>query len=275
MVFLFYIFTFILGACLGSFLCCQARRLHLHVALKVSKKGKKKLSRRSVCLHCHHQLKWYDNLPLISWLLLRGRCRHCHLPIGLAELLSELSTAFALPLIFTPFSSTPITPLDFSLAAPLDWLLLIITVIFICLIIFLAIYDGLYGELPTIFLILSIVCALTIAALKLLSTTQFTPTLLLDSLLAVCILGGLYLVLYLISRGRWVGDGDWLLGTALALVLGSPWLAFTTLFLANFLACLAILPLSRRSPKIHLGPFLVGAFIIAYSFSTFFLNFML
>ncbi len=37
---------------------------------------------RSHCMTCNHQLKWYDNIPLLSWLMLRGKCRYCKAPIS-------------------------------------------------------------------------------------------------------------------------------------------------------------------------------------------------
>ena len=64
----FLVGLFILGACFGSFLCCQARRLRIKD--KHGKKSVKKLGSRSVCLHCKAKLKWYDNIPIISWLIL-------------------------------------------------------------------------------------------------------------------------------------------------------------------------------------------------------------
>src|SRR5690606_13820267 len=48
---------------------------------------------RSVCLDCGHQLKWYDLIPLASWLSLRGRCRYCRKPIGWFEPLMEFGLA--------------------------------------------------------------------------------------------------------------------------------------------------------------------------------------
>lgn len=47
---------------------------------------------RSVCLACGRHIPWHDNLPIASYLLLRGRCRACHTPIGLRTLLMELAT---------------------------------------------------------------------------------------------------------------------------------------------------------------------------------------
>lgn len=253
---LFYILLFILGACFGSFLCCQARRLHY----RATHSSKSKLNQRSICMHCKYQLKWYDNIPIISWLCLRGRCRKCKTKIGLAEILSELGLALAFLLV-----STSINPLT---ADPWQWVLFIIMLIFILNIGFLAIYDGIYGELPTKYLVTAIVIASIYVVIKIVSTTiqsGFAPNLITDPLFSVLILGGIYLILYLISKGKWVGDGDWLLGTALALVLFYPFTALVALFLANLLASLIMAPsaILRKNHHIHFGPFLSLAFILA------------
>ena len=48
---------------------------------------------RSHCPHCGHQLSWYENIPVLSWLALRGRCRSCRAPISIQYPLVELLTA--------------------------------------------------------------------------------------------------------------------------------------------------------------------------------------
>ena len=257
MIIVFYSILFIVGACLGSFLCCQARRLHYNS----THHAKKIASKRSICLHCRHQLKWYDNIPIISWLILKGKCRNCHHSIGIAEPISELGLGLAFLALGTTF--------ELSTTDPLTWAVFIIALVFVAIIGFLAIYDGLYGELPTQYLIISIIVAIVILILQTiiyLQSNPFTPNLVWYPLASIAILGGLYLVLYLVSKGRWVGDGDWLLATSLAIVLANPWLAFLNLFFANFLACLVMLPIAKQSKthKIYFGPFLAIAFIIAY-----------
>ena len=321
---LFLIILFILGACLGSFLCCQARRLRFRSENQSPKttstkktKGNYRLGSRSICLKCGHTLHWYDNIPLVSWFILRGRCRHCHQPIGWLELVSEFGLAFAF-LIFgigfsvaQGFAFDPSFTLTASFNSALIWGLFLLSLLLICFLGFLAIYDAAYGELPTLILILSIILAAAILLLKQLNpflVHGFTPTLILEPLGAVALLGGLYLFLYLVSKGQWVGDGDWLLGLALGLALATPWLALVNLFLANLLACLVMIPIllhqrtvnttksvsataqtsqntkikSRlvkrgnrgshhlAATRVPLGPFLIIAFVIVYSFSDFF-----
>ena len=271
---IFLIFLFIIGACFGSFLCCQARRLHLAEDKTTKKQSRtkskpksKSLPKRSICLHCKTKLKWYDNLPILSWLVLRGRCRKCRKRIGTLEILSEIGVALA----FLAIGTT----IDVALATPLRWAILVATLILTLSLAFLAIYDGAYGELPCFCLTISIICAIIILILKewiLLLSSPFSFENILAPFLSFLILGGLYLLLYLISKGKWVGNGDWLLGTAIGVALFSPWLALITLFLSNTLACIVMLPQQKknRQHKIHFGPFMVAAFIITISFANFF-----
>ena len=258
----FLILLFIVGTCFGSFLCCQARRLRL----KETKK--KSLGSRSVCLSCGYKLRWYDNIPILSWVFLRGKCRKCHKKIGLTEILSELGVGLAFFSIGTTIDFTA----NYSLFSILSIIFLFLLVLTLS---FLAIYDGTYGELPSLFLIISLILAvLTVVFNEWGINPRFDnlPERIFPILSAVAILGGLYLVLYLVSKGKWVGDGDWILGVILGIVLGNPWLALITLFLANILACLIMFPYVKKSrnKKIYFGPFLVIAFIITLTFANFF-----
>ena len=81
-------FVFALGACVGSFLNVVAWRLP---------RGENIVSPPSACPKCHTTLKWYDNVPLLGWVLLRGKCRYCHTPISPQYVLMELAVA----LLFT------------------------------------------------------------------------------------------------------------------------------------------------------------------------------
>jgi leader peptidase (prepilin peptidase) / N-methyltransferase len=72
------------GLALGSFLNVVAARVPLKRSI---------VKPRSACMSCGTELAWYDNVPLLSWALLRGRCRHCKASIPARYPLVELATA--------------------------------------------------------------------------------------------------------------------------------------------------------------------------------------
>ena len=82
---LFATFAFILGAVVGSFLNVCIYRMPLDLSVNEPK--------RSFCPHCKKQIPWTQNIPLFSWLLLRGKCANCHAPIAFRYFGVELLTA--------------------------------------------------------------------------------------------------------------------------------------------------------------------------------------
>ena len=94
---LFELPAFFLGLLFGSFLNVCISRLPEHLSLSKP---------RSHCPHCQHTIAWYDNIPLLSWILLRARCRHCKLPISWRYPAVELS--FALWLTFAARTAFPL-----------------------------------------------------------------------------------------------------------------------------------------------------------------------
>jgi len=75
--------TFLFGLIFGSFLNVCIHRLPLGLSV---------VSPRSACPHCKTPIAFYDNLPVVSWLILRGRCRHCKAPISPRYLMIEVLT---------------------------------------------------------------------------------------------------------------------------------------------------------------------------------------
>jgi len=94
--FLFRAFAFILGAAVGSFLNVCIYRLP--VDLSINK------PRRSFCPACKTPIPWHHNLPLVSWLLLRGRCANCGGKIAFRYFAVELLTALLFLAIWQGFT---------------------------------------------------------------------------------------------------------------------------------------------------------------------------
>jgi len=90
----FYICAFIFGAVVGSF---------LNVCICRMPKGESVVFPPSHCPACGFKLPFYDNIPLVSWLLLRGQCRSCRGPISFRYPLVELITALLTLFLFKRF----------------------------------------------------------------------------------------------------------------------------------------------------------------------------
>lgn len=262
----FLLFLFIIGAALGSFVCCQAQRMRL------MEKKKKKLGKRSVCLSCGYQLRWYDNIPIISWILLRGTCRKCGKKIGLTEFLSE----FLMGCFFVMAGLSYGDPMLFTW---IDWVYLVGILFFVTILDFLAIYDGKWGELPQRILVFSVISGFILYVIKIVNMFLIYDSVDLGGALlslfgSIGILAGVYFLLYFFSKGRLVGDGDWILGLAISLCLGEWWLSLITISLANILALCATLSSIKRkkNKKIFFGPWMIFAFALVFVFRDFFLS---
>jgi leader peptidase (prepilin peptidase)/N-methyltransferase len=94
--FVFSAFAFILGAAVGSFLNVCIYRLPLDLSVNEP--------RRSFCPACKKPIPWHQNLPLISWLVLRGRCANCGSKIVFRYFAVELLTALLFLAIWQGFS---------------------------------------------------------------------------------------------------------------------------------------------------------------------------
>ncbi len=76
----------VIGCAIGSF---------LNVVLTRVPKGESVVFPGSHCRSCGRSLEWWENVPVLSWLALRGRCRTCHKPIGVRYILVELGCGAA------------------------------------------------------------------------------------------------------------------------------------------------------------------------------------
>ena len=264
-----------IGTILGSFGAASVWRLRAY-QLKADKKAGEKIDKkeytqlrpltevstktdRSRCLHCGHNLAWFDLLPIISWLQLRGKCRYCHKKIGSFELLMELGVAafFVVSFVYWPHALSS----WIEIAQFLLWL-----IGGFGLSVLLA-YDAKWFLLPNKVVFPLIGIAAASAVLTLLNSSDVVVTL--YGIATSClILSGVYYLLYVVSKGEWIGFGDIKLGLVLALLLADWRLAFLTLFLANVIGCLVVIPgmlskkLTRKS-HVPFGPMLIVAWAVA------------
>lgn len=214
---------------------------------------------RSVCLHCGHELKWYDLIPLFSWLSLGGKCRYCHKPIGLFEPLIELGLAL---FFVVSFLAWPLPLADaFEIARFAIWLIAGtgLAILFA--------YDAKWFLLPDVvtFPVIGLGCINAVLIIIHSPSPQLSALGVLGSCL---VLSGLYYLIYVLSNKQWVGFGDVKLGLALGLLLADWRLALLALFLANLIGTIIILPflLARKLNKgahIPFGPLLIAGWAIA------------
>ena len=96
MIFFYSFLIFSLGACLGSF---------ANVCIYRLPKNKQIVSGRSFCPKCKKKINWYDNLPLISFIILNSKCRNCKRVISSRYFIVELITGISFLLIYLNFKN--------------------------------------------------------------------------------------------------------------------------------------------------------------------------
>lgn len=229
---------FILGAAVGSFLNVVVYRINIK---KSFVKG------RSFCPYCKKLIAWYDNIPLLSFILLAGKCRQCKKKISWQYVIVELITGLIFLLGFWRFGLT--------------WSLLAYCV-YVSFLIIIFIYDLKYYlildkiSLPAIVtaLILNLVLGFEISNL----------------LLGATIGAGFFAFQYFISKGRWVGDGDIRLGALMGLMLGwrSLLVALLIAYVIGAVYGLVVIFLGKKQLKSELpfGPFLTFGTLVALLF---------
>ncbi len=107
---LLQVYAFAVGGLVGSF---------LNVVIARVPRGESIVWPGSRCPKCLHAIRWYDNMPVVSWLVLRGRCRDCAAPISPRYPMVELVTAFLALAIARRFGWSLATPAFFAFAAML------------------------------------------------------------------------------------------------------------------------------------------------------------
>ena len=245
------IVLFFIGLFIGSFLLVVIDRFP---------RGESIFFGRSHCEMCGHSLSWYDLLPILSFVLLKGKCRYCHKPYGFSYPFVEVVTGLA-------FASIPFF---FPMVHSLELLILCIVlscfiVIFFC--------DLFYGLIPDVAVLI-----LTCATLGYIFVEKLP---FLTHVLAGFGAMGFFFLLYIVTKKKGMGFGDVKLAFPLGFLLGFPQviLGFYVAFLTGAIVALILIVIHKkrfRGDTISFGPFLVfGAYIAligGYGLWSFFLQ---
>jgi leader peptidase (prepilin peptidase)/N-methyltransferase len=256
------VILFWLGLCAGSFVNALVWRLHAQNKSKASK-DLSILKGRSMCPDCKHILAWHDLIPIVSWLSLRGKCRYCQKPISIQYPIVELTAAivFAGSYVFWPD----------TVHLEGQWLLLGTWLIASVGLLALAVYDLRWMLLPNKVIYPTLAAA---AGGRLVYIAAYEPRklhALFLWVLSVAIASGVFFILFIVSKGKWIGYGDVRLGLITGTLLADPAKSLAMLFLSSLIGTLFILPALRNGNKnlasrLPYGPFLIIATAILVVF---------
>lgn len=236
------ILIFVLGLAIGSFLNVCIYRLPQGLSIHSP--------RRSFCPECWTAIRFYDNIPVLSYLLLKGRCRHCDTAISKAYPLVELMTGILFLFSLYRFGPT---------------LALLHSCLFISLLIPIAWIDGRWYIIPNAIILAGLITGAVVTLL--IALTHHNPGYLIDHLIGA-VAGGASMALIAVVgtflyRKKAMGGGDIKLMILIGLFLGG-WPHLLIVIIASAftgsIVGLSLIALGKKSgggSRIPYGPFLV------------------
>lgn len=229
----FYVLLFIYGIVIGSFVNVLIYRLPKHEDF---------VKIRSHCMNCGYQLRWFDLIPIVSWVIYGGKCRKCGQKISAQYPLIEALNGILYVLVGLVYGIS----IDTVLLCLASSILVAISVIDFRTMIIppgLNIAIGVIGIIRMIF-----------------DLKNFTTY-----LVGFAAVSGFLLILYMISKGRWIGGGDIKLMAATGLLIG-----WKLNILAFFLGCIygsvihiIRMKISGKGHVLALGPYLAAGVMTA------------
>ncbi len=248
---------FILGICFGSFVSAMTWRIPRNISFA---KG------RSICPNCKHKISWYDNIPLLSYLILKGKCRYCHGKISLRYPAIELTAAIGFVTIFLFTFKGPTLQGVYSIFT-LVTLLCYLTVFVILLSIFVIdLENQIIPDSLVFFGILIVLSCLLIT----------NPHSLIINLFSGLVAASFLMLIHLATRGRGMGLGDVKFALLGGMIVGSKllpiWLLLSFLTGAISGCILILVGRAKLKTKIAFGPFLVVSVALSIIFGEKILN---
>ncbi len=235
-IILLYIIIFIFGSVVGSFVNVLIYRLPKNENIVVV---------NSHCMSCGHRLKWYDLIPLFSWIFLGGKCRYCRTKISIQYPLVEAINGFGYVLVFIVCGfnvSSILYALCFSMLVAIsviDW----------------RTYEIPVGLNITILALGIIQCILDYRNWQL-------------YLIGMVSVSAFLFLLFIVTAGRGIGGGDIKLMFAAGLLIG-----WKNIILALIIGCvvgsiihLILMKVSKKGRMLAFGPYLSAGIFLAILF---------
>ncbi len=233
-----YVFLFWLGASLGSFYNVLIYRMPRGISI---------VSPPSHCPHCGQSIRWYDNIPIISYLILKGRCRHCGGKVSIRYPLVEAFTGFLAVLCRIRFEEPFLSFIFF---------------VFFSILLVASLIDWDTFVLPDSFTLGGLAFGLVVSVFR----QDFS---LKESFFGAFMGGGLFLLIYLyytkLRKMEGLGFGDVKLMAFIGSVTGL-WGVVYAVFLGSLFGLLYALPIIVKNKSLQFalpyGPFLsLGVFL--------------
>jgi leader peptidase (prepilin peptidase)/N-methyltransferase len=260
----FYVIIFLFGLVAGSFLNCVIYRLETDQGF---------IKGRSYCPHCRKVLMLWDLIPILSFFILKGRCRYCRQKISWQYPLVEFATGslFVLTFLILEFGVN----LTFGF-----WILeFIYYLAVICFLAIIFVYDLKHYLIQDKIIYPAIILSFIWYFLSAVFFKLYTGREILNVAYSALGAAVFFLLIVLISRGRWMGLGDVKLAFFIGLFLGFPQV-LVALFLAFFLGAIIGIGLivflgKTFKSEVPFGPFLAVGTLVALFWGEKIVNFYL
>ena len=258
---LFGIIIFVLGLCFGSFVNMLVYRTAVKYELKSPPSPRlRKGEKRSFCDYCGRQLKWYENVPVFSWLILKGKTKCCHKRLSLSYPVVELVMGILFLIYFFKFNIFE--------ENVWFWFLGLIVIVFL---VFSAVFDLKYMILPDFSTIILIGCAIVFV-------WNGHNYLFLQYIFSALVASLFLLILNLITKGNGMGMGDVKLAIFMGLFLGclKTTIAFYVAFIVGAIWGLLLIIFKKATKKsqVPFGPFMIFGVFVAWWWGDLILRFV-
>jgi prepilin signal peptidase PulO-like enzyme (type II secretory pathway) len=249
---------FVFGLVFGSFLNVMIYRLK--TPPRRGGTTKDIILGRSFCPECKNLLKWYDLIPILSFIWLRRRCRYCHKKISWQYPIVELISGLLWVMIFYKFGILPVN---------------IYYLFIFSLFLVIVVYDFKWRIIPDKIIYPAVVIVLIYNLFNAFKLGNFK--IFVEPLFAALVVFLFFFLFFYFSRGRAMGLGDAKLAFLIGLFL-SPLLtivAFISAFIIGAAFGIILIGLGKKTLKsqVAFGPFLVLGATIAFFLSDFIINF--